>query len=95
MFLYKFRKIWQIAVFTGGLPLILKFKIVNIYSIAVFNAHFLQSGEQAALAKLKVKIVSGFIIIEVDVLDQTLQPCSGDQPGAAQMFDYMQTAGST
>ena len=69
------------------LALIIKFDVVNIHGISVLDAHFLQTGKQTAFTQLQVEVVSGFIIIEVDILDQTLQPKTGNNPSVAQMLN--------
>ena len=70
-----------------ALPLILELEIVNIHGIAVLDAHFLQTLEQAALVQLDVEVVPGLVVVEVDIHDPPLQPGAGDEPGAAQMLD--------
>ena len=65
------------------LSLVLKLEIVNVHGIAILDAHLLQTGEQAAFSQLHIEMVPGFIVIEVDVLHQTLQPGTGDEPGIA------------
>ena len=69
------------------LSLIFKFQVVDINNIAVFDAHLFKTLEEAALVKLGIEVVPGFVVIEIDVLNKTLQPGAGDQPGAAQMLD--------
>ena len=55
---------------------VVEFKIVDADSIAVFDALFLQTVEQAALAELAVEIHAGLIIVEVDVVQKLLEPLS-------------------
>ena len=69
------------------LALIIKFNVVNIHGISVLDAHFFQAGKQAAFTQLQIEAVSGFIIIEIDILDQPLQPNTGNYPGVAKMLD--------
>ena len=47
--------------------LVVKLQIVDVYGIAVLNAHLFQTGEEAAFAQLMVKVVPGFVVVEVDV----------------------------
>ena len=70
------------------LPLVLEFNIVNIHGISVLDAHFFQTLEKAHSAQLHVEVVPGFIVIEIDVLNQPLQPDTGDQPGIAIMLHF-------
>ena len=54
------------------LALIFKFNVVNIHGITVLDAHFLQTLEQADLAQLHVEMITGFIVVDVDVLHKAL-----------------------
>ena len=70
------------------LSLIFEFEVVNIHSVAVFDAHFFQTGKQTAFTQLHIEVVAGFVVIKIDVLNHALQPAAGDEPGAAIVLDF-------
>ena len=53
---------------------VVEFKIVDADGIAVLDALLLQTVEQAAFAELAVKVHAGFVIIEVDIIQELLEP---------------------
>ena len=73
--------------------LIFKFQIVHGHNVPVLNAHLLQPVKQPALAQHLVKIHPAFIVGEIDVGHEPLQPRPLHQPGVVLHMDSKRLGG--
>ena len=56
---------------------VVELKIVDADGIAVFDPLLFQAVKEAALAQLAVKVHAGLVIVEVDIVQELLEPLSG------------------
>ena len=73
--------------------LIFELQIVHGNQIAVLNTHFLQTSEETTLTQHLVEPHTAFVVAEVGVGDETLQPGSLDDPSVVVAVDVDLAAG--
>ena len=66
---------------------VVELKIVDADRITVFDPLLFQAVKEAALAQLAVKVHAGLIIVEVDIVQELLEPLSGHDPQIVIAFD--------
>lgn len=53
---------------------VVEFKIVDADGVAVLDALLFQTVEQAAFAELAIEVHTGLVIVEVDIVQELLEP---------------------